>query len=122
MTQVAVINPPYSQIAICDPTAKVEVPPWENDFTVVATDTYIGCICFLEQDGKTEVRLGRGDQSQPGLTLKYDGMLKTPGGVVAVETVEGDSVMRLQTGATEVRVRIWTNAKQWPTKVSIGID
>ena len=122
MTQIAVINPPYSQICICDPTARVEVPLWEDDFILVASDTYIGCICYPEQDGETEVRLGRGDQSQPDQTLKFDRVLKTPGGVIAVETVEGDSVMRLQTGATEVRVRIWTNAKQWPTKVSIGID
>ena len=122
MTQIVTINPAYSQIVICDPTAKVQVPIWKDDLSIIATDSCILCTCYPEQDGKTEVRFGPGNQSQPDQSLKFDGKLRTPGRTIAIETVEGDPVLNMQTARTEVRVRIWTNSIQWPDKVSVGID
>jgi hypothetical protein len=122
MKQTVSIRPAYSQVVICDPTAKVEVPLWERDVGFVASDTCILFGCYPEPDGPTDLTFGTGDEVRGDGPLTCELVLKTPGRQIAVEGVEGDGIFSMATKATETRIRIWANRDWLPDKVIIGID
>lgn len=116
------LRPPYSQIVILDPTAKVEVPFWKKGAPLVATDTCILCGCLAEMDGETEFTLATSDSVSIEGSPIFDEIVKTPGRKIALETVEGAPVLDMPTAGTETRVRIWTNRDREPDKVIVGFD
>jgi hypothetical protein len=117
------VRPPYSQIMIRDPTAKVDVPLWPRENRpFVATDTCILCACQVDSDGPTDVGFGKGDEVCLAGVPIFTGTLKTPGRRVALKTVEGDAILELPTANTETLVRIWTNRRLCPDRVRIGLD
>ncbi|HLG48340.1 MAG TPA: hypothetical protein VKY24_19000 [Reyranella sp.] len=116
------IRPAYSQVVICDPTAKVEVPLWERGVPFVASDTCILFMCYPEIDGPTGITFGDGDDVQVHGDPICERMLKTPGRQIAVETAEGDGIFSMPTTGTETKVRIWSNRSWLPDKVIIGVD
>jgi len=122
MKQIISIRPAYSQVVICDPTAKVDVPLWEKDVPFVASDTCILFMCYPEIDGPTDLAFGTGDEVRIDGPPICDRILKTPGCRIAVEGVEGDGIFSMTTKATETRVRVWANRDWLPDKVFIGID
>jgi hypothetical protein len=122
MKIVMALRPPYSQIAILDPTTKVEVPLWKKGVPFVATDTCILCGCLAEMDGETEFTLATSDSVSIQHPPIFDDVLDTPGRKIALETVEGTPVLDMPTTGTKTRVRIWTNSDREPDKVVVGID
>jgi hypothetical protein len=116
------IWPPYSQVVICDPTARVEVPPWKEGVPFVASDTCILFMCYPEIDGPTDIVFGPGGEVHDSGAPVFEGRLKTPGSQIAVETVEGDGIFSRPTKGAETLVRIWANRNWLPDKVIIGID
>jgi len=54
--------------------------------------------------------------------LLFDGVLKTPGRKIALQTVEGDGVLEVATIGDRTPIRIWANRRLGPDVVSIGID
>jgi hypothetical protein len=122
MKQTITIQPAYSQVVICDPTAKVDVPLWEKDVPFVASDTCILFMCYPEIDGPTELAFGPGDEVRADGPPICERMLKTPGRRIAVEGVEGDGIFSMPTKGTETRIRVWSNRDWCPDKVIIGID
>ena len=74
--------PPYCQIIICDPTARVKVPEWEigGQRIVVATDTCISCVCQPDMEGETEFILGPANEVAMQVPPIFEGKLKTRGG------------------------------------------
>jgi hypothetical protein len=122
MKQTTSIRPAYSQVVICDPTAKVEVPLWERGVGFVASDTCILFGCYPEPDGPTDLIFGTGDEVRGDGPPTGEFRLKTPGRQIAVETTEGDGVFRMATKGSETRVRIWSNRSWLPDKVIIGVD
>jgi hypothetical protein len=108
---------------IFDPTAKIEIPLWPRELPpFVATDTCILCLCQADMDGETDVAFGRGDEVRIEASPTFEGILKTPGRQIALETVEGDRILELTTANVATLVRIWTNRPLSPDKVRIGID
>ena len=122
MRQTTSIRPAYSQVVICDPTAKVEVPLWERGVPFVASDSCILFMCYPEIDGPTGLTFGNGDDVRVQGDPICERMLKTPGRQIAVETAEGDGIFRMPTKGTETMVRIWSNRSWLPDKVIIGVD
>jgi hypothetical protein len=122
MKQTISIQPAYSQVVICDPTAKVEVPLWEREVPFVASDTCILFMCYPEIDGPTELAFGTGDEVRADGPPICERMLKTPGRQIAIESVEGDEIFKMPTKGTETLVRIWSNRNWLPDKVSVGVD
>ncbi len=117
------VRPPYHQIVICDPTAKIEVPLWPRKLPpFVATDTCILCGCQVDIDGETDIAFGSADEVRQEWPPIFDGVLKTPGRKIALETVEGDQILAMATETTETLVRIWTNRPLCPDRVRIGVD
>jgi hypothetical protein len=122
MRQTISIRPAYSQVVICDPTAKVEVPLWERGIPFVASDTCILFMCYPEIDGPTGLTFGNDDDVRIQGDPICERMLKTPGRQIGVETAEGDGIFRMSTKGTETMVRIWSNRSWLPDKVIIGVD
>jgi len=122
MTQTRKFAPPYSQVVIRDPTAKVNVPDWENGVPVVATDTCILCACQPDMDGETEFVLGSNEQVHIEGPSVFEGTLGTPGRKIALKTVEGDVILEMPTPGSRTFVRIWTNRLWSPDKVRVSIE
>jgi hypothetical protein len=117
------VRPPYHQIMICDPTAKIDVPLWPRELPpFVATETCILCLCQVDIDGDTDITFGSGTEVWENAAPIFDGVLKTPGRRIALETVEGDTILEMPTATTETHVRIWTNRRLCPDRVRIGVD
>lgn len=112
---------PYAQIVIVDPSGKAEVPDWREGVSVVSTDTCILCACLPDMDGETEITVGKAEDVDPGGYPVFEGKLMTPSYTVALETVEGDSILDVKTIMRETTIRIWINHKTSPDKVAIGI-
>jgi hypothetical protein len=110
----------YAQVVILDPTAKVEVPLWKRDVPCVASDTCILCGCLHEQFGDTEITFGPAAEITCDLTVVFDGVLKTPGRKIAMESVWADPILDAPTAGIETRVRIWSNRSVFPDKVVIA--
>jgi hypothetical protein len=72
MKQIISIQPAYSQVVICDPTAKAEAPLWERDVPFVASDTCILLMCYPEIDGPTELAFGPGDEVRANLRANIE--------------------------------------------------
>jgi hypothetical protein len=122
MKQTTFIRPAYSQVVICDPTAKAEVPLWERGVPFVASDTCILFMCYPEIDGPTELTFGPGEAVGTDGRPTCERTLKTPGRQIAVETVEGDAIFKMATKGTETLVRIWSSPSWLPARVSVGVD
>lgn len=116
------LSPPYSQIVILDPGSKVDVPEWTKDLGVISTDTCILVACLTDIDGETEFTLGHAKEVDPGTRPTFERKLKTPTHQIALETVEGDPVLRMQTAGPEITIRIWANALREPDKIVVGIE
>jgi len=120
--QTTSIRPAYSQVVICDPTAKIEVPLWKKGVPFVASSTCILFMCYPEIDGPTKLTFGDGDDVRTDRSPICERMLKTPGRRIAVETAEGDGIFDMPTSGTETLVRIWANRDWLPDEVGIGIN
>jgi hypothetical protein len=115
-------RPPNQQIVICDPSSRVEVPVWRKGVPWVATDTCILCMCMIDFEGETTLTLGPGSEVKVDRVPVFDGMLKTPGRRVVLETVWHDPVLETATAGIETRIRIWTNRLETPDEVVVGVD
>lgn len=98
MKQTTSIRPAYSQVVICDPTAKVDVPLWERGVGFVASHTCILFGCYPEPDGPTDLAFGTGEEVGGDGPPTCEFTLHTPGRRIAVETVEGASSTCLRKG------------------------
>jgi hypothetical protein len=123
MAETIKIAPVNSQVVIVDPNSKkVEVPDYRESVPFVATSSCILFYCFPEVDGETEITLGKASEVDPGHAPVFDGHLLTASKTLAIETVEGDTILQTPTSGVQTKLRIWSNAIKWPTKIVVGID
>jgi hypothetical protein len=117
------IAPPNSQVVIVDPKAKhVDVPQWQELAPFIATSSCILVLCYPEVEGETEIALGNAREVDPGSTPIFDGLLLTPSRILAIETVEGEPIFEMPTADVQTKLRIWSDAIKWPTKIMVGIE
>ncbi len=123
MIKTTKIAPPNSQVVIVDPNGKkVEVPDYRESVPFAATSSCILFYCFPEVDGETEIILGKASEVDPGYVPVFDGHLLTASKILAIETVQGDAILQTPTASARTKLRIWSNAIKWPTKIIVGID
>ena len=119
-TKIAPVN---SQVVIVDPKRrKIEVPEYQESVPFVATSSCILFYCYPEVDGETEITLGKASEVDPGTAPVFDGHLLTPSKILAIETVYEDPILRIPTLDVQTKLRIWSNAIKWPTKIIVGIE
>lgn len=112
---------PYSQVVIVPPRSRVEVPLWAPGKIGVSTDACILFAGMTEIDGETTLTLGDSQEVNPGTSSVFMQMLKTPNFKIALETVEGATLLEMETSHSETEVRIWSNRVREPDEVIVGI-
>lgn len=112
---------PYAQVVIVDPGGKAEIPDWRENVGAVSTDTCMVCVCLPDTDGETDFSIGNAEDVDPGGYPVFEGKLMTPSDKVALETVEGASILEVKTAMPETTIRIWISHRGSPDKVAIGI-
>src|SRR5262245_57467372 len=114
------ISPPNSLLFVSDADGG-EAPYPVRDALIISTPSCISVGCCSEQDGPTEVILGRAVEVDPGVEPAFDGDLETPHRAVIVSTVERNTIPESKVTVTRTRVRIWVNHPRWPDKVIVGL-
>lgn len=122
MSSKAKIAPPNSILFISGPR-DFEIPDIlrEGDVSIWSTSTCIAFGCRMFADGETELTLCSADEVSSRIPLRFDGMLKTPHGVVEVSTVEEEVVLRARVSSAETQLRIWSDHPTEPDFVIIGL-
>jgi hypothetical protein len=92
-----------------------------RDRLILSTPSCISVNCYPEQDGPTEVVLGKTQEVDPGDNPVFDGDLETPHRTVTVSTVEGNAILESKVPETRTHVRIWVSHPRWPDKVIVGL-
>jgi hypothetical protein len=115
------VAPPNSLIGISD-VKKGEVPDFDVESGISATDSCILVGCWPEIDGETEIILGLASEVDPGDPAAFDGQLETPSGRVQVVTIEWKTLLEATGSIANTRVRIWPNRPRFPDRIIIGLD
>ena len=113
------IRPVNSLVFISDPAGGA-VPEWLRDVLILSTPSRISVGCYPEQDGTTEVVLGKAEEVDPGGRPAFAGDLETPNRSVVVSTVEGSTILQCGVPERRTHVRVWVSHPRWPDKVVIG--
>jgi len=120
MTKSKRIAPPNSLILVSD-FGGGEIPASMNQSLIAATDSCIAVGTRAEDDGESEISLGRADTIDVSYEPVFVGRIKTPSRRVAVRTVLGDVLLEMDSLTTETIVRIWVNDSTEPDQIAIGI-
>ena len=120
MTVSTKVAPPNSVLLIEDSSGG-EVPVSMSRSLVAATASCIAIGCRPEDDGETEISLGRSQEMGGGEQLVFEGSLRTPSRRLAVRTVYGATLLDMTVQAAETTVRIWANDPSEPDRIGIGI-
>jgi hypothetical protein len=115
------ISPPNSLLFISD-TDGGNAPYPERGPLILSTPSCISVGCYPEQDGPTQVILGKMQEVDPGDHPAFDGDLETPNRAVVVSTVERTTILQAKVHNTRTHVRIWVSHPRWPDKVTIGLE
>ncbi|MBL0898535.1 MAG: hypothetical protein IBJ17_07545 [Reyranella sp.] len=122
MIKKAILAPRNSQIVICDPGHEVEVPRWKRNANHASTDTCILMGCLMDADGPTHFKLGEIDEVDPGRPPAFQGELKTPTRKIALESVDGHTVLDAPVPHERTMIRVWTNHEREPDEVIVGFE
>lgn len=121
MTEITVsLAPPNSIIFVADPTHPYEVPDDNGSALVTATSSCISVGTRSAGDGETIIKLGR-HPSPSGDPLVFDGLLDTPGRLVAVIDSGADQILTMQVTERRSHVRIWANDPTEPNVIQIEV-
>ena len=115
------VRPPHSLVVIGDPEG-AEIPESTNRSAISATESCVAIGCRAEDDGETEILLGRRDSLDPGQTPAFSRRLVTPSGRISIRTVLGETLLVALTGAVETTVTIWVNDDREPNRVIVGFS
>jgi hypothetical protein len=115
------IRPMNSLLFVSDPEFGIApTPVWGA--LILSTPSCISFACYPEQDGPTEVTLGRDGDVDPGVSPVFEGDLDTPHRAVTVTTVDCKTLTKMDVPATRTHVRIWYSHPRWPERVVIGLS
>jgi hypothetical protein len=115
------MRPPNSVVLISD----IELGELPNDLTegnIWATDSCIGVGCHSEQDGATKFTLGPVSSVDPGHPPAFVGRLQTPSRVLAIHSVELNTILKAPVPRQQIDISIWTNHPTQPDRVWVGFS
>ena len=125
MSKLLRIAPINSVVFVCPPRGSVPpIPPRapEPMPMVISTPSCLMVCCYPEQDGETQITLGKGADVDPGYEPSFDGVLETPDGKINVEDVPGEILIESEASIPKTRVRVWLSDPKWPEEVRIGLN
>ena len=95
------------------------IPVWGAQ--IQSTPSCISFGCYPEQDGPTEISLGKRQEVDPGTAPTFEADLETPHRVLIISTVDDKTVMKMDVPNTRTPVRIWLSHPRWPERIAIGL-
>jgi hypothetical protein len=114
------ISPPNSIVFICDPSSReVDVPEYVTGQLIAATQSCISVGTLAEMDGETEISLSDVPSSAELGELVFDGMVRTPGRVVAVCNARDETLLSLPVSSVAVRVKVFANDRSEPDRIVV---
>jgi hypothetical protein len=113
------IRPVNSLVFVSDPDGGSAPVPMRGKM-ILSTPSCISVRCYPEQDGPTEIILGKARDVTPGQQPAFEGELETPSCSVVVSTAERETVLEAVVSKTRTLVRIWLSDPRWPDRVIIG--
>jgi hypothetical protein len=76
----------------------------------------------MDADGETAFMLGETQEVDPGHPPLFQGKLKTPSRRIALEAIDGRTVLEASVSEQETMVWIWTNREREPDRVIVGFE
>jgi hypothetical protein len=115
------VAPSHSLLLVMDESTGV-IPDTMGGGLVAATPSCVAVGTMSEHDGETTVSISDGSDPVSGVgVLVFDGNVSSPNYHVAVCTVHGVVLLRLDTVGPVARVRIWVNDGIEPDLVEIVV-
>ena len=113
------VRPVNSLLFVSDPDGGNAPVPMRGKM-ILSTSSCISIRCYPEQDGPTEIVLGKIQEVDPHKLPAFDGDLDTPNRQIVVSTVERDTILDAEVPSSRTHVRIWLSHPRWPERVVIG--
>ena len=120
MEFLAETAPPNSLVLVMG-SATGDIPDNFGETLIVATDSCIAVGCQAEDDGPTRFWLGRNEELSLDGAPSFTRNLDTPDGYVAIRTIMGDDIARIEVSDKSTFISVWVNHPQEPDEVKIGI-
>jgi hypothetical protein len=113
------VSPPNSLVFLSDADGgEAPVPVWGA--IILSTPSCVSIACYPEQDGPTEIVLGRAAKVAPDDRPAFEDDLEAPSGKLIVWTVDRDVILQCDVLPPRVRVQVWLSHPRWPERVVIG--
>lgn len=115
---------PSAILFILDPTNKAAVvPEYVTGKAAAATPSCVSIATIADVDGEVTVRLcaSLDDGECSTLVQVFDGLVETPGHVLAVVTSEFERVLEVATTSVVTRLTIRVDDEQSPVEVYVDI-
>jgi len=99
-----------------------DFPEMEGKGWVWSTPSFITLMCLHEQEGETQVTIGRSSDVRESGELMFDGVLETPSREIVVDIVPGEPILIANVDSEKTRVRIFGNAGRHSDDVAIALS
>jgi hypothetical protein len=118
-----------SEIAVAPPNSIIFVMDARNEDTPLLTDGLIAtsptCVIigtYPEPDGKTTIILTDDPSKEigPADMLAFDGTIEVAGSDLSVVTAYDDLLLSMPTKMENVRLRVWVDHPECPSRIVIG--
>jgi hypothetical protein len=108
---------PHGVVLLYDPTMLIDVPSDTGSAPILATRNCVSIWTIGEDEGEVELRLIEIPEPAEG-DLVFDGILQTLGRQIAFNDSACNPILLANAPGLATRVRVYTNATRYPTKVS----
>lgn len=115
-TATKILRAPHGIVFLFDPKMDVDIPPDTGAGPILYTDNCVSLWTIHEDDGKVELTI-TDEESRHGLTLRFDGRLRTESGRIAWNDSSANEIVTVPSPIGHIRVRIFTNHEIDPDKV-----
>lgn len=115
---------PNAILFILDPTNKAAVAPaYVPGEAAAASPSCVSVATIADVDGEVTVRLCApvDDVACEVSVQVFDGLVETPGHVLAIVTSEFDRVLEIATSSAVTRIAVRVDDAQSPTEVSVNV-
>jgi hypothetical protein len=112
---------PNSLVYVRDPTL-FDPPEITAQGASWQTSSCVAISCLPDCDGPTTIAIGPSEEVGRDRRLVFDGQLPSPSGVLIVETIVDEELLRVDVPGPTTRLRIWTNGHEGTDSVIIALN
>lgn len=118
--KTASVTPPNSLLLIMDVDSR-NIPEGMGHGLVSATDSCIAIGCRSENDGPTQVCLGRADEMPLQGELVFNGKLSTASRRLVVCTILNEEILSATVSGSSAQVKVFANDLTEPDRIYVQL-